>query len=132
MASEDQITIVQPAISDVEKEEAFVTDHINETQRVCDEFDAKVASANAGDGSPPPRGEKSYIKLNREMNKDMSARKDMLVNFKPSMPFGTLYYAPGISRDPVKGCIRDWALIKLDGDRFPELPHNVVRTQTAK
>lgn len=123
---------MQPSTPDVEEEEAMVTNVINKAQKACDAFDAKVALANAGEAVPPDRIEKSLDISNRQNLKKNSARRDMLVNFKPSMPFGTLYYTPGISRHPVKGCIRDWALIKLDGNRFSALPHNVVRTQTAK
>lgn len=54
------------------------------------------------------------------------AEKARIDAFKTYIEFGALYCTSDDGKDPIRGCRRDWALIRLSPTRFPTMPPNAV------
>lgn len=120
---EVEIPILQPGMDDLEKQEAALDIEIEGTQLLCKQFEDRKLEAEAGD-RPITKGEEHGDETNRDSLKELTDRKAQMAQVK--LQFGVVDCVPGKTKHPVNNCLRDWALIKLSDERFPELPTNVV------
>ncbi|KFX92660.1 hypothetical protein V490_05271 [Pseudogymnoascus sp. VKM F-3557] len=100
--------ILLPAKKDLEHHKARFDWRIEANRLCCEELEAKKQKAG---------GKGSALIL-----KDDEAKASIKLNCR----FGTVEYAPGISKHPLTNSRRDWAVIKLNDDRFQTLPPNLL------
>jgi len=56
----------------------------------------------------------------------LQTEKALIDAFKPCMEFGALSCTSEDGKAPIRGCRKDWALIRLSPTRFPTMPPNAV------
>lgn len=120
----DPDTILQPAKKDLRDYETDRDYGIEEEKWVLEEFDAKKLKSNQEGASPVLEGMSEEAKLS--LNKLNRCIADKLKMQNVRLPFGILAHAPEISTHPLTNHKRDWALVKLNDERFQTLPPNVV------
>jgi hypothetical protein len=120
----DPDIILQPAKKDLRRYETDRDYCIEEEKWALEEFDAKKLRSNDEGVSPmlEEMGEEAKLSLNK-LNRCIA---DKLKMQHVRLPFGILAHAPGISTHPLTNHKRDWALVKLDDERFQTLPPNIV------
>ncbi|OBT49132.1 hypothetical protein VE00_00042 [Pseudogymnoascus sp. WSF 3629] len=120
----DPDIILQPAKQDLRRYETDRDYCIEEEKWALEEFDAKKLRSNDEGVSPMLKemGEEAKLSLNK-LNRCIA---DKLKMQHVRLPFGILAHAPGISTHPLTNHKRDWALVKLDDERFQTLPPNIL------
>lgn len=119
-----EIPILQPGKDDLKKQEDALDIEIEGTQLLCERFEDQKLKADANEGPAITEGQERNHRMHRDTLETMKARKTEMAQAK--LQFGVVEYVPGKTMHPVYNCLRDWALIKLSDERFPELPENVV------
>jgi hypothetical protein len=116
--------ILQHAKKDLRDYETDRYYGIKEEKWVLEEFDAEKLKSNKEGAWPVLEGMGVEAKLS--LNKLNRCIADRLKMQNVRLPFGILAHAPGISTHPLMNHKRDWALVKLNDERFQTLPPNVV------
>ncbi|KFY28216.1 hypothetical protein V493_03048 [Pseudogymnoascus sp. VKM F-4281 (FW-2241)] len=120
----DHDIIVQPAKEDLRKYETHLNNGIEDETLQLEKIKAEEREAKEG-GMPIEKAE-AKRKASQTQLDEYRDEKSKLPHVR--LPLGILSHAPGISvhSDPDMKHKRDWALIKLDNERFQELPPNVL------
>ncbi|KFX93486.1 hypothetical protein O988_06801 [Pseudogymnoascus sp. VKM F-3808] len=99
-----------------------------ETTRLCyKKLETKKQKADRGDSAPISKDEEAQASTVQDELKQLEAEKIAMESSmtEVQLPFGTVGYAPSISKHPVTDSRRDWDVIKLNDDRFQTLPPNL-------
>ncbi|OBT57012.1 hypothetical protein VE04_03122 [Pseudogymnoascus sp. 24MN13] len=119
--------IVQPSKEDLEDDVNILNRRIEEAQTYLDNVAAGKLKYDRGEGPPPAATEKQIETTTTQLARDRERTTAMESAMEEvRLPFGTLMCAPGITPHPTTNFRRDWALIKLNEDRFQSLPPNIL------
>lgn len=120
----DHDIIVQPARKDLREYETHLNDGIEEETLQLEKIKTEEREAEEG-GMSTKKAERKRDASQGQL-KEYRDEKSKLPHVR--LPLGILSHAPGISvhPDPDMKHKRDWALIKLDNERFQKPPPNVV------
>ncbi|OBT81969.1 hypothetical protein VE02_09313 [Pseudogymnoascus sp. 03VT05] len=119
----DPVIILQPARKDLRKYEISQDDGIKEETPTCQEYQAEKEMAEEMN-IPLSTGRTKAGQQSENKLKRCIANKLKMEDVR--LPFGVLTHAPGISTHHLTNHIRDWALVKLDDERFQTLPPNIL------
>lgn len=119
-----EIIVDQPSMSDLKTAIKDAKTDIAHLQTACAEYDEEEQTRLAVN-HPWSAGARQKVEADRKLLRDFMIDLQALETFNPS--FGTVARVSGISQDAQSGFIRDWALIKLDKNRFTKTkPQNLV------
>lgn len=122
-SQDDPVIIHQPARKDLRAYEIDQDDGIEEETLALQKYEAEAKMAKEVSRTislgRDQEVDESQTKLNRCI-----ANKSKMEDVR--LPFGVLTHAPGMSTHYLTNHKRDWALVKLDDERFRTLPPNVV------
>lgn len=118
---------VQPAIKDREDYRIRFDRTINGERLFCKKYDADKLKYAEGEGPTISYHRETQATDSRERLNLISEKSEIEpLLAEAQLPFGALEYASGISKHPHINHKRDWALVKLNNDRFPTLPANIL------
>lgn len=119
--------ILQPSKEDLEDDVNTLNELMAKPQAFLQKYDADKLKFKR-DGGVPPEATDEQIKVFKGQLDGYQERKTAMETamVEVSLPFGTLMHAPGIAPHHTTNFRRDWALIKLNEERFQSLPPNVV------
>ncbi|KFY45579.1 hypothetical protein V495_02910 [Pseudogymnoascus sp. VKM F-4514 (FW-929)] len=116
--------ILQPAKKDLEHYKARFNWRIEANRLCCEELEAKKQKAGGRDSALISKDEEANASIVQggliQLEVEKYAMESAMTEVK--LPFGTVEYAPGISKHPLTNSRRDWAVIKLNDIRFQTLP----------
>ncbi|ELR01896.1 hypothetical protein VC83_03942 [Pseudogymnoascus destructans] len=119
--------ILQPSKGDLQDEATTLNGLMAKPQAFLEKFEADKLKFKR-DEAPPPEATQDQADMFQKQLDGYRKRKTAMESAmaEVSLPFGTLMHAPGIAPHPTTNFRRDWALIKLNEDRFQSLPPNVL------
>jgi hypothetical protein len=120
--------VLQPAEKDLEYDKDLLDWSLETTQSCYKKLEKKKQKAERGDSAAISKDEEAQASTVQDELKQLEAETFAMESamIEVQLPFGTVEYAPGISKHPVTCSRRDWAAIKLNDDRFQTLPPNLV------
>ncbi|OBT75521.1 hypothetical protein VF21_04956 [Pseudogymnoascus sp. 05NY08] len=119
--------ILQPSKEDLEDDVNKLNELMAKPQAFLEKYEADKLKFERDRGVPPEATD-DQIDVYTEQLKGYRKRKTAMKSAMAEviLPFGTLMHAPGIKPHPTTNFRRDWALIKLNEDRFQSLPPNAL------